>query len=173
MHRVTGGREGERSSVVSCGPIGAVSSERHIRGALTCPRTPHSPWPAIPTPTILQEDDHAGRGKRDPLLSPGAGFLSAGEVSNVRSPPPRIPSGGQASHFPFRKGQSKRPVKHIKEKSRSRPWPGPALCSPDCLARPWPPGTLAWPASEAWGACLRACLAHVCALVHHFIRASI
>lgn len=129
----TGGREAGRPGG-SQRPGGVVSSQRHKAEALKGPRTPRGCGPATPTPTTLQEDQGAGRGKRDPLLSPGAGFLSAGEVSNVRSPPPRIPSGGRASHFPFRKGQNKRPVKHIEGKSRSGPSPGPASCSP----RAWP-----------------------------------
>lgn len=134
-------------------PGGAVSSERHKPEALKGPRSPQGPGPAIPTPTALQEDDSAGRGKRDPPLSAGAGFLSAREVSNVRSPPPRIPSGGQASHFPFRKGQNKRPVEHIKGKSRSGPSPGSASCS----SRPWPSplGEVQDACRLTWPVCVR------------------
>lgn len=127
-------------------PGGVVSSQRHKPEAVKGrpqdspgiqPSQPHHQGPAGRRQCRKREAS-AGRGKRDPLLSPGAGFLSAGEVSNVRSPPPRIPSGGQASHFPFRKGQNKRPVEHIKGKSRSGPSAGSASSSP--RAGPSPAG---------------------------------
>lgn len=110
------GRETPRLSGSQRPEAGAVvSSKWGKQEVMKCPRTPHSSWPATP-------DDPAGRQKQDPQLSPGAGFLSAWEVSNVRSPPPCIPSGGQASHFPFRKGQSKRPGKaHQGEMEGVRP----------------------------------------------------
>lgn len=80
------------------------------------------------------------------LSSPGAGFLSGPGVSNIRSPPPCVPSEGQASHFPFRKGQSKRPGEAHQEE---REGGGPGLALPagvGTLAPPhtcWPRGLLA------------------------------
>lgn len=106
---------------------GVVSSERGKKEVLKCPRTPQSSCPATP-------DDPAGRQKQDPQLFPGAGFLSAREVSNVRSPPPCIPSGGQASHFPFRKGQSKRPGEAHQGEMEGM---GPRL-APPAQPGPWP-----------------------------------
>lgn len=50
-------------------------------------------------------------------------------MSNVRSLPPCIPSGGQASNFPFRKGHCERPSRIMagerKEQLRTGlgPWP--------------------------------------------------
>lgn len=61
------------------------------------------------------------------LSSPGADFLSARGVSNVRSPPPCVPSEGRASHFPFRKGQSKRPGEAHQEEMEGG---GPGLALP-------------------------------------------
>lgn len=65
------------------------------------------------------------------LSPPGADFLSARGggwgVSNVRSPPPGVPSEGQASHFPFRKGQSKRPGEAHQEEMEGG---GPGLALP-------------------------------------------
>lgn len=62
------------------------------------------------------------------------------EVSNVRSPPPGIPLGGQASHFPFRKGQSMRPGK-LRGTGRSRFQPGlVSLAVAGTLACPSPAG---------------------------------
>lgn len=78
--------------------------------------------------------DPSGRQRQDPLCAFGAGFLPAREVSNFRSPPPCIPSGGQASHFPFRKGQSKRPGKALQGEMEGA---GPRL-APSARSGPGP-----------------------------------
>ena len=126
--------EGGRRSGGSQAWKSGLISEAQMRG-------PERPWDSPgPLPGDLHPRSPAGRRQRrkreaGPSAAPGAGFLSAGDVSNVRSPPPRIPSGGQASHFPFRKAQSKRPVEHIggEIKEWALAWlpgsagPGPAL----------------------------------------------
>ncbi|KAK2109806.1 hypothetical protein P7K49_009552 [Saguinus oedipus] len=72
---------------------GAASSERRTHQALTCPRAPYDSCSATPRLSTLRKVEP---GPASGPCSPLAGFLSAQEVSNVRSLPPRIPSGGQA-----------------------------------------------------------------------------
>lgn len=111
------------------GPRGLrLEGASHLTG--TNKRPPAAPQilPSTTTPHPHPHHDPAGRKKQDPGFCPGADFLSAREVSNVRSPPPRIPSGGQASHFPLRKGQSKRPDEaHQGEMEEGE---GPGLATP-------------------------------------------
>lgn len=78
------------------------------------------------------------------LCSPWCRFPVCPEVSNVRSPPPGVPSGGQASHFPFRKGQSKRPGEAHQGETEGV---GPRLALPAAAAPltvPRPAGSPAW-----------------------------
>lgn len=89
--------------------VGGAISQRHKQEALRCPRTPHSSCPETPK-------DPAGRRKQDPGLSPDAGFLSTQEVSNVRSPPPCIPSEARPHIFRSGRGRARGLGKHIKGK---------------------------------------------------------
>lgn len=45
-------------------------------------------------------------------------------MSNVRSLPPCIPSGGQASNFPFRKGHCERPSRIMAVERKEQFWTG-------------------------------------------------
>ena len=77
---------------------------------------------ASPTP----RHDPAGRKKQDPGFCPGADFLSAREVSNVRSPPPASLLGARLHIFRSGRGRARGLMKHIKGKwktERALAWP--------------------------------------------------
>lgn len=74
-------------------------------------------------------------------------------MSNVRSLPPCIPSGGQASNFPFRKGHCERPSRTVTEERKEElqtglgPWPWSTALQ-DPLALPPDVHTLTPPATH-------------------------
>lgn len=96
------------------------------------------------------------QGEQHPVLSPGAGFLSARGVSNDRSPPLCLPSRAQASHSPLGKGQRglARPIREMR---------GGLLAPRTRLACAWPPVSAtprsSCPASAALPQLLPPCLA--------------
>lgn len=81
-------------------------------------RPPAAPQilPSTTTPHPHPHHDPAGRKKQDPGFCPGADFLSAREVSNVRSPPPASLLGARLHIFRSGRGRARGLMKHIKGK---------------------------------------------------------